>query len=124
MRQFVYPLRRKPGMTREEFQKYWRETHGPLVASVATVMGIKRYVQVHTPLDAERHHDATRGDMDEPFDGIAELWFDRESATGTPEQRAAAARLLAQDEANFIDFARSMMWTGEEHAFVGHATEP
>lgn len=124
MRQFVYVLRRKPELTREQFQRYWRDQHGPLVASVAAVMGIKRYVQVHSRLEASRYEDATRGLMDEPYDGVAEIWFDRAAATGTREQQAEADRLLAEDEAQFIDFARSAMWTGDEIAFVGAVTEP
>ncbi|MEX2228401.1 MAG: EthD domain-containing protein [Dehalococcoidia bacterium] len=123
MRQFVYVLRRKPGMTREQFQQYWREQHGPLVASVAEVMGIKRYIQVHSRIDATRYRDATRGLMDEPYDGVAEIWFDRAAATGSREEQAAADRRLAEDEANFIDFERSSMWTGEEITFVGKAPE-
>ena len=32
MIKLVFCLRRKPGMTREEFQRYWREQHASLVA--------------------------------------------------------------------------------------------
>ncbi|MGH7916385.1 MAG: EthD family reductase, partial [Candidatus Binataceae bacterium] len=36
---------RKPGFSVEEFQKYWREHHGPLAAKIPEV---RRYVQSHT----------------------------------------------------------------------------
>jgi uncharacterized protein (TIGR02118 family) len=116
----IYVLRRKPGMSLEEFQRYWRECHGPLVARYAATLGIRRYVQVHTRLPVQPvAPDPLRGPMQEPYDGVAELWLDAESATGTPHERREAARLLAEDEAKFIDFSRSAMWRGEERIFVG-----
>src|SRR5881397_2597942 len=51
----VFTLRRREGMTREEFQRYWREQHAPLVARHARALRIRRYIQVHareTDLDA------------------------------------------------------------------------
>jgi uncharacterized protein (TIGR02118 family) len=38
-------LRRKPGMTPEEFQDYWRDNHGPLVASTKAGRHALRYEQ-------------------------------------------------------------------------------
>lgn len=119
MAKLTYVLRRKPELTREQFQKYWLENHGPLVRSHAATLGIRRYVQVHTPLELpQRAPDAIRGEMLEPFDGVAELWFDADLATGTPEERREAGRQLAEDEAKFIDFAGSSSWTAEEHVIV------
>ena len=48
MIRLVFVLRRKPSTSREEFQKYWHERHGPLVASHATNLNILRYLQDHT----------------------------------------------------------------------------
>src|SRR5919112_4185036 len=44
----VFCLRRRGDLSREEFQRYWRETHAPLVRERSPVLGIRRYVQVHT----------------------------------------------------------------------------
>jgi EthD domain-containing protein len=44
----VFTLRRREGMTREEFQRYWREQHAPLVQRHASTLGIRRYVQTHS----------------------------------------------------------------------------
>ena len=35
-------------LSREAFQAYWFDTHGPLVASVAEALQIRRYVQTHS----------------------------------------------------------------------------
>jgi len=116
----VYVLRRRPGMTLEEFQKYWRENHGPLVKKHAATLGIKRYIQVHTrPPQTPPPPNPIRGQMFEPYDGVAELWTDAASGTGTDEQRREAGRILAEDEANFIDFSRSAVWRGEEVFQIG-----
>src|SRR5688572_7518594 len=51
MVKLTFALRRLPDLTREEFQRYWLEQHGPLVRSHAEVLGIRRYVQTHTAPD-------------------------------------------------------------------------
>jgi hypothetical protein len=119
MKHMIYVLRRKPGMTREAFSKYWREVHGPMVASYADLLGIKRYLQVHTLEPDPRPPDEVRGDLAEPHDGVAELWTDVDAATGSEAERRAAYRVLAEDERNFIDFATSSKWHGADHFFVG-----
>ena len=40
---------RKPGLAVDEFQRYWREIHGPLAAQIPV---IRRYVQSHTRTSA------------------------------------------------------------------------
>ena len=122
MIKLTYCLRRKPGMTVEEFQRYWRETHAPLVEARAEVLGIKRYVQVHTVLPAVNAAlQARNGGSPEAFDGVAELWWDDldafAAASGSPAGRAAS-RALYEDERHFIDHARSPLWMSEEHAML------
>lgn len=122
MIKLTYVLRRRPEMSREEFQRYWRETHAPLVASVQEALQIKRYVQVHTSAAFGGGEAGPRGAMEEPHDGVAELWWESleamESAQATPEGRRAGA-LLAEDEAKFIDFSRSSIAFGEERPIIG-----
>ena len=122
MIKFVFCLRRKEGMTREEFQSYWLNTHGPLVQKHAPATGCRRYVQVHTattPLD-----DLLAGSRGapEPYDGVAELWWDSVedlvASASTPDGQKAAQELL-EDERNFIDHARSPLWLAEEHQLIG-----
>ena len=121
MIKLVFALRRKPEMSLEEFQTYWRETHAPLVAERAEILKIRRYVQVHTKdlHGLHRSFQQRNGGAPEPFDGVAELWFDSLDVLGgdDPAVRQAQAELLA-DEANFIDLPNSPMWMSEEHEVV------
>jgi uncharacterized protein (TIGR02118 family) len=122
MIKLTYCLRRKPGMTWEEFSAYWRDVHAPLVAARAEILGIRRYVQVRTLQDAALHErfQARNGGSPPPFDGIAEIWYDddRFGARQTEEQRIAGRELL-EDERNFIDLPNSPLWLGSETVVVG-----
>jgi uncharacterized protein (TIGR02118 family) len=117
----VYCLRRLPHLSREEFQRYWLETHGPLVRSRAQALRIRRYVQVHTLEDSI--NDALRQNRGalKAYDGVAELWWesveDFAAATASPEGRKAGEELL-EDERRFIDMERSALWVAQEHPIV------
>ena len=117
MIELTYCLRRRSDLTWEQFSDYWREVHAPLVAERADTLGIRRYLQVRTMQDRPLIEGmrARNGASPEPFDGVAELWFDSiESFSAvTPEGRQAAAELLA-DERNFIDLERWLIWLGSE----------
>ena len=59
------------------------------------------------------------GVLDTPFDGIAELYWANEHDLRTAFESAEALdvqRRLAEDEANFIDPARSARWVATEIA--------
>jgi uncharacterized protein (TIGR02118 family) len=114
--------RRKPGMSLAEFQKYWRDTHGPLVAKYSTTLNILRYVQVHTLEDPINDQlAAARGTMEKPYDGVAELWWTNRDALvanmSTPE-RQAAQKELVEDEAKFVDLPNSPLWFAYEYPQV------
>jgi uncharacterized protein (TIGR02118 family) len=89
-------ITRKPGLGVEEFQKYWREHHGPLAA---VIPGLRRYVQNH-PLPE------LYGGRNAPLcDGIAEAWFD----TVDSLQRSietAQVKVVRADESNFMDVSK------------------
>jgi uncharacterized protein (TIGR02118 family) len=110
MIKLVYWITRRPGMSREEFSRYWREVHGPIGRRIP---GLRRLVQSH-PVPHP-------GDMPAPtFDGMAELWFDDldalEAARRSPEWRASSA-----DETNFIDGTRTALFLTEEHEIPDQA---
>ena len=121
MIKLTYCLRRKPGMSWDEFSNYWRDVHAPLVKARAEVLGIKRYQQVRTTQDPELHArlQARNGGSPEPFDGIAELWYDPAERGAGGDAARQAARELLEDERNFIDLPNSPIWYGEEWEVVG-----
>jgi uncharacterized protein (TIGR02118 family) len=118
MIRLVFCLRRRPELSREAFQRYWRETHGTLVRERAAAIGCLRYVQVHTGYDGVNEAlRATRGGP-EPFDGVAELWFEDAAALASDDSGRRAALELLEDERNFIDLERSPLWVADEHEVV------
>ena len=122
MIKLTFCLTRLPHLSRAQFQDYWRDTHGPLVASVQEALRIRRYVQTHSA--AEETEAGLRATRAGPpaFDGVAELWWngwsDLEANNADPAARAAGA-LLLEDERRFIDLARSPLWWGEERVIIG-----
>ena len=110
MIKLIMCLHRRQDITREQFQDYWLNKHGPFFQSNASIMRAKRYVQSHTidsPLNGGLKN--SRGMQDE-FDGVAEVWFESEAdlmeAMGSNEGQELGTALL-EDEANFIDHSRS-----------------
>lgn len=121
MIKLTFCLHRLPHLSREAFQDYWLNTHGPLVKSVAGLLRIQRYVQLHAA-DAALSADI-RGSRNGPeqYDGVAQLWWqswDDLAASSTDEGRTAG-RMLLEDEQKFIDLPRSPLWWGEEKVIVG-----
>jgi uncharacterized protein (TIGR02118 family) len=118
----VFCLHRRSDIDEDEFHRYWSEVHGPLAASLAPVLGIRRYVQLHTvPGRVNTALAAGRG-APEHFDGVAELWFDSLDslfAAALSEEGTAAAETLRIDEARFIDHSRSPIFVGQEQPFLG-----
>lgn len=122
MIKLTFCLRRLPSLSLEEFQDYWLNTHGPLVASHRKALRIQRYVQLHSrdPALAEALRAARAGNIDkapEIYDGVAQLWWNNAedlAATATEPEAIAAGRALLEDEQKFIDLANSPLWFGEE----------
>lgn len=120
MIKLIMCLHRRSDITRAQFQDYWLNKHGPFFQKNAATMRSKRYVQCHTidsPLnDAMR----TSRNMQPEFDGVAEVWFESEEdlmeAMASAEMQYLSAALL-EDEATFIDHARSSAFLVRDHEF-------
>ncbi len=123
MIKLVFMIRRREGVTREEFHRYWREEHAQLVKRHADVLGIRRYVQTHaleTSLDDALA--GSRGSSPRQYDGVAELWWDSIDElvrAALSEDGQVAQQELLDDERRFIDVANSPIWLGEEIAVIG-----
>lgn len=117
-----YALRRKSGMSLDDFSVYWRGPHAALVKSLAPQLGIVRYVQHHAVMpEAAAALQAMRGTA-ASFDGVAAISFAsaEDLAKGNVEPTAAdAQRLLAEDEAHFIDIAGSSILFTTAHEVIG-----
>jgi uncharacterized protein (TIGR02118 family) len=74
------------------FQRYWRETHGPIAA---TIPQIRRYVQSHVRASAYA------GGRTPAYDGLAITWWDDTNAMRAAARTDAYARTRA-DEPNFL----------------------
>ena len=120
MIKFVMCITRKPGMSRRQFQEYWKNSHGPFFMSNANAMGAQKYVQSHTLSSSLNEGLQNSRGMQPEYDGVAEVWFESEQALiegmSSPEgQKLGAA--LQEDESNFIDHSRSCAFIVEEHEF-------
>jgi uncharacterized protein (TIGR02118 family) len=123
----AFLLHRKPGMTRQEFQTYWRETHAPIVNKYKESGYTAQYVQCHTRessmTDAARRSRAGEGNpLTDIFDGVAQIYWndisDIQKGMDHPLGKEGG-RAMYQDEKNFIDLRRSPLIYGEEHVIIG-----
>lgn len=123
MIKLVFTIRRSPGMTREEFQRYWRNEHTQLVERHAEVLRIRRYVQTHArDTDADAAISGARGSQPGEYDGVAEIWWESVEdllEASVSEQGQSAAAALLEDERRFIDLPNSPIWLGEENVVIG-----
>lgn len=103
MIKFFFILRRKPGLTAEQFRQYWKETHAPIVARLP---GLVRYFQHHVASVPRPEY----AEDDAPIDGIVETWWESPQALlhvqSTPELQAVIA-----DEPNFMGHSNHYVHT-------------
>lgn len=118
MLHLIFCLRRLPHLSREEFQRYWRNVHAPLVARHAKTLGIQRYIQAHTIDPAASRAIAESRGAPDPYDGVAEIWFDLE-ALARDAKAIDAGKELIEDERKFIDLTRSPIFLTEDNVVVG-----
>jgi uncharacterized protein (TIGR02118 family) len=121
MIKLVFVIRRREDLAPEEFHRYWLEEHGPLARRLLEPLGARRYVQAHTlSTDLNAALAASRG-TSEPYDGLAEVWWDSLDAllaVSNSEEGQRANETLTEDEARFIDFERSSFFMTEEHTIL------
>ena len=81
-------LKRKPGLTHEQFLRHWKEVHAPIALKSAP--GLRKYVQ---------NHMLQLPGVESEYDGIAELWFDDiESALGFEKWLRSEQGKAARDD--------------------------
>jgi uncharacterized protein (TIGR02118 family) len=108
-------LKRKSGMTIEEFSRYWREKHAPLADTLLpaeVALEQKRYVQNYAV--------KLPGGGEPSFDGVAEICFnDLESFRKWNDWYFSDdAKPLRDDEENFMDKSKRVIVVTEERVIT------
>lgn len=97
-------LKRRQDLSADEFQHYWRNQHADVIA---TLPGIRRYVQSHPLLEIYPEDDPI-------YDGVAELWANDSQAFRDIGASDAYAAVQA-DEQNFLDRKANALVLTDEH---------
>ena len=114
-------LTRRSDITRAGFIAYWRDRHAPLVQELAPVLGIRRYVQIHSLSDEQLAAANVPAEAAGPYDGLAEVWFDSIADAlerGRSLEAKAARNRLREDELCFLQREANLSWWGHAHAVL------
>jgi len=105
-------LVRKKGMSREEFQDYWRAIHGPLVMNIPeNRRHVRKYVQSHTLSDWFPFL-AGEGPL---YDGAAEIWCDSLEEALEMFAEPKYRELIYPDELKFLDLNNRVILVTKEY---------
>ncbi len=105
-------LRRKPGMSVAEFQRYWKDVHGPLVRGVPEFFRyVRKYVQGHLVSESVPGFPPPASP---PFDGVAEIWFDSVDDIGKAFTELRYLEIIRPDEQRFLDLPNCSICVVEE----------
>ncbi|KAH7312449.1 EthD domain-containing protein [Stachybotrys elegans] len=114
-------VRRKPGISEEEFSHYWAHKHGPLASEWLKRNRIVRYVQYHT---TSQHRNLAQGMAEAigkplmAYDGVGDFWVRRyedfEAAFLDPEYKER----LQPDEDKFVDRDSVSLTVGVDYVCV------
>lgn len=106
MVKLMYIITPKAGMSWDEFQRYWLETHAPIVKEIPH---LERYViNVFRPRS---------GASSPAIGGVAEQWFASAEAMQAAFRTAAAGRARA-DIPKFADVALNVSGVVDEHFVI------
>ena len=104
----IFGAKRRPGMSREDFGRYWTTTHAE---KAMRVPGIRRYVINLAP-------DLSGSGREQRYDGFAEVWFESEEAMRAGA-RSPEIRVVLDDEPNLFDIETRWSVIVQEHVVLG-----
>ncbi len=107
MYKMIFGAKRRAGMSREEFARYWL---GPHAEKAKQVPGIKRYVINLAP-------DLSGSGRELPYDGFAEVWFEDEAAMRA-SGRSPQLHIVLEDEENLFDRSTRFSVIVQEHVMI------
>jgi uncharacterized protein (TIGR02118 family) len=118
MIQGLFQLRRRLGMSVDDFRNYWLEVHAPIVR---TLPGLRHYQQCAVPDEVY----GPSGMADPRWDGVEEIWFDDYAAARKAIDSIEYQGSFFPDFARFSElpghfFAETalLMWPGKSVADV------
>jgi uncharacterized protein (TIGR02118 family) len=101
-------LKRKNGMTFEEFDRYWRDQYGDLIGSISDfTRHVRRYSQSHI-IDPSYGGEGLKWPRAE-FDGIAEFWFESIAEMNRAFSEPKFVEEVGTDYAHFVEKASIMV---------------
>ncbi|WP_368680348.1 EthD domain-containing protein (plasmid) [Rhodococcus opacus] len=111
-------IKRRPGMSFEDFDRHWNGPHADTVTSVPEfTRHVRRYVQLHLVPEYTGEGDGSKLQSQwgkAPFDGIAELWFDTIEDMVAAFNEPKFMEHIAPDDAKFVDSAGTQLMVLEE----------
>ena len=106
-------IRRKKGMSREEFSRYYFEHHAPLVKSTPEFMRhVRKYAQYH-PAPGSAEAGSLFGDITD-YDAVGEIWFDSRESMNEALSEPVYLKNVKPDEYRFIDIDACLSFVGDE----------
>jgi uncharacterized protein (TIGR02118 family) len=99
-------VHKKPDISKEDFYRYWKDVHGPLVAQALPRM--KKYVQNHLIQVPGFEYEG---------DGLIETWYDDVNAfqEDMAFTRKPEAKSLGADGGKILEIGKLKIWIVEEH---------
>lgn len=112
MIKMIITLKRRAGMTHEEFVHYQRHIHRPLLESIPeTQRHLRRFV-VSYPVVAEGYPEAS-------YDSVVEAWFDNMDDLNALYSSDNFLETVDPDHAAFIDLSSVGKIVAEEQVVIG-----
>ena len=108
MYKMIFGAKRKAGMSREAFGRYWTTTHAEKALKVP---GIKRYVINLAP-------DLSGSGREMAYDGFAEVWFETEEDMRS-SARSEQIKVVLADEPNLFDISTRFSVIVQENVMKG-----
>ncbi len=105
---------RKTGLTREEYNRYWKEQHAPLATQL--IPGVRKYVQNHFVEIPGYEYEG---------DGIVEMWYDNVESFNKAMEfiHSDAGKELVIDGGKFAEMKPGGLWIVEEHVIKDDTIE-
>ena len=116
MNKITILLTRRSDLDHAQFIAYWTQKHTPLLAQLPRdrdEVTVRRYVQVHPTADS------IPGVETAAVDGVAELWVDSVADAARWFTSETYLTVVAEDEARFLDRAKTRFLYGTEHVIFG-----